>query len=168
MLLATLSLYFHWKLKIDVFWPNHFRSRFLEITFSDFVHGFSDGITNSVGQYSSWMVRRRVPRTCVSLALLQKIFETLLIFNCTDFKWPAAFARFNGLHLGGGVMWKLVLTWILENNIHGEITKIPQAMLKNVFANFIKRLENCLAHHGELLSDIIFKTWWIKTFKCLL
>ncbi len=38
-------------------------------------------------------------------------------------------------------------------------------MLKNVFPNFVKRLENCLAHLGERLSNIIFAIWRIKTFK---
>ncbi len=56
----------------------------------------------------------------------------------------------------------------LEENIHDKITKILPAMLKNVFTNFVKMIKNCLAHHEEHLSDILFKTWWIKTYTCLL
>ncbi len=51
MLLVMLSTYFLCKQKIDIFWPNHFRSRFLKIMFSDFVYGFSDCIT-----YYNWIV----------------------------------------------------------------------------------------------------------------
>ncbi len=43
----------------------------------------------------------------------------------------------------------------LKKNIRHEIAKIPRVMLKNIFANFIERVENCLTHRGEDMSNIV-------------
>ncbi len=45
MLIAMLSTCLHQKPKIDIFVLKHFRTRFLKISFSNFVYGFSDHIT---------------------------------------------------------------------------------------------------------------------------
>ncbi len=42
---SQYSTYFCWRPKIDIFWPNHFRSQFLKIVFFNFVYGFLDHIT---------------------------------------------------------------------------------------------------------------------------
>jgi len=44
----------------------------------------------------------------------------------------------------------------LRANIRREIAEIKPAMLKKVYDNFEKRLENCIACNGHHLADIIF------------
>ncbi len=90
-----------------------------------------------------------------------KVFHSRLISNCTDFKWPP---RSPDLTCCDYFLWGFLKlrvycnklrTWaVLKQNISEEIAKIPRKMLKDVYSNFVKRLENCLEHDGQHLSDI--------------
>ncbi len=46
----------------------------------------------------------------------------------------------------------------LRANIECKIHLITPALLKKLYENFEKRLENCIEHNGEHLSDTVFRT----------
>ncbi len=99
-----------------------------------------------------------------SLAVLRKVFHSQLISNRTYFKWPPCLPD---LTCCDYFPWGFLKSRVycnkprtlatLKQNISKEIAKIPCKMLKDVYSNFVKRLENCLEHDSQHLSDIVFK-----------
>jgi len=98
-----------------------------------------------------------------TLDFLRKSFGNRLIFRKTEFSWPP---RSPDLSVCDFFLWGYLKQRVyvtkprtldeLRTNIEEEISKITPALSNKVFENFQKRLDNCIAHNGYHLNDIIF------------
>lgn len=98
-----------------------------------------------------------------TLDFLRKEFGTRLLSRNTEFPWPP---RSPDLSVCDFFLWGYLKQRVYANkprtldqlraNIWREIAEIKPAMLKKVYDNFEKRLENCIACNGHHLADIIF------------
>jgi len=98
-----------------------------------------------------------------TLDFLRKTFGNRLISRKTEFSWPPRSPDLSvcDFFLWGYLKQKVYVTKPrtldeLRTNIEEEISKITPALLNKVFENFEKRLDNCIAHNGHHLNDIIF------------
>ncbi|XP_011174380.3 uncharacterized protein LOC105206592 isoform X2 [Solenopsis invicta] len=98
-----------------------------------------------------------------TLDFLREEFGTRLLSRNTEFPWPP---RSPDLSVCDFFLWGYLKQRVYANkprtldqlraNIRREIAEIKPAMLKKVYDNFKKRLENCIACNGHHLADIIF------------
>ncbi len=100
-----------------------------------------------------------------TLAFSHKSFDTRIISHLAAFPWPPHSPHLSvcDFFLRGYLKVRVYINkpHILAElwaNIECKIRLITPALLKKVYEHFEKRLENCIEHNGEHLSDIVFRT----------
>ncbi|XP_073979190.1 uncharacterized protein isoform X1 [Rhodnius prolixus] len=98
----------------------------------------------------------------LTLALLKETFGIRLLSRSSDFAWPPCSPDLTvpDFFLCGYLKSRVYETKPrdledLKSRIRAEFVKISASMLKKVFKNFVKRLEECKAQNGHHLKDVI-------------
>ncbi len=101
----------------------------------------------------------------ITMAMLRRVFGTRLISRFTKFGWPPRSPDMStcDFFLWGYLKSRVYVTKPrtleqLKTNIRREIGLINKAMLKRVYENFEKRLEDCIETEGHHLTGVIFRT----------
>jgi hypothetical protein len=106
-----------------------------------------------------------------SLRVLREMFPGRLISLRGNVKWPA---RSPDLSPCDFFLWGYLKEKVfkhrprsledLKERIRQEINAIPPEITQRVMKNFRERLQKCFANDGRHMSDMIFKTHYIKLF----
>ncbi len=101
--------------------------------------------------------------TKVSMELLKRSFGSRLISQNSAFAWPLHLPDLSPYDY---FLWGYLKSWVymskphtltqLKEIIRRKITTIQPAMLRNIYENFEKRLENRVNSNGHHLDSIIF------------